>query len=354
MELHLHGSRAVVTAVSTALVTLGCRPAEPGEFSRRAFFNGRLDLTAAEGIADLIAAETNAQRQQALRQAGGALAMRLDGWDAQLVTLLAHQEASIEFTEDGVPHDIDHTVQRGISVLRESIADHLRQGGRAERLRSGVRIAILGAPNVGKSSLLNHLAGSDTAIVSHRPGTTRDVIEVRLDLNGIMVVIADTAGLRATTDEIEAEGIRRALRQAREADFLLVVAAPGIEDEPFMPETGVPVLQVWNKSDLGQGPADHLAVSIKTGAGLDRFMAVLNEKIAAVAGLSESATITRPRHRAALQEVDTWLAEASGSSLPELSAEALRAARQALGRLTGRTGVEAVLDAVFRDFCIGK
>lgn len=354
LELHLHGGRAVVAAVSAALVGLGCRPAEPGEFSRRAFLNGRLDLTRAEGIADLIAAETEGQRRQALRQAQGGLADRLDDWQDMLTTLLAHQEASIEFAEDGIPNDLDVRTRAGMVSLRQDIGKHLHSGHRAERLRSGVRVAIIGPPNVGKSSLLNHLSGSQAAIVSNHPGTTRDVVEVRLDVDGVVVLLADTAGLRRAEDDIEAEGIRRALAQADNADLVLLMNAAGVEDDGYAPDGSAEVLKIWNKSDLSSGPADHLAISISTGAGLAEFMVVLAQKVAHLAGPSDAATMTRPRHRAALLEMDARLAEATIALAPELVAEGLRAARHALGRLTGRIGVEAVLDAVFRDFCIGK
>lgn len=354
LELHLHGGRAVVAAVAETLVALGCRPAEPGEFSRRAFLNGRLDLTAAEGIADLIAAETEGQRRQALRQAKGALARNLDAWDVKLTQMLAHQEASIEFAEDGLPHDLEQQVQAGIDSLRSEISDSLIRGNQAERLRAGVRVAILGPPNAGKSSLFNCLAGSAAAIVSSKPGTTRDVIEVRLDLNGVVVLLADTAGLRATCDDIEAEGVRRALRVADAADLILWISAPDAPGHETPPRSSVPILDIWNKVDLQTGPANHICISTTTGNGIADLMVILADRVAGLAAMTTAATMTRPRHRAALLEMDAWLEEAVLAGLPEIRAEALRAARHALGRLTGRVGVEAVLDGVFRDFCIGK
>jgi tRNA modification GTPase len=359
-ELHLHGGPAVIAAVGGALATLGARPAEPGEFTRRAFLNGRMDLTAAEGIADLVAAETDAQRRQALRQAEGSLAALYGGWAGRLTRLLAHQEAAIEFAEDDLPTDLDDRARAGAAALRAEIAAHLDDGRRGERLRDGVLVAILGAPNAGKSSLLNALAGREAAIVSARAGTTRDVVEARLALAGVPVTLADTAGLREAADEIEQEGIRRARRRAEEADLVIAVfAADAPPDAATLAWAGPGAVVLANKVDLatpppaigGQAP---LAVSARTGAGLDALRARLELEVARLAGAAEGAVLTRPRHRAALSEAATWLAEAEGAPLPELAAEALRAATRALGRLTGRVGVEDVLDVVFRDFCIGK
>ncbi|EFH12266.1 tRNA uridine-5-carboxymethylaminomethyl(34) synthesis GTPase MnmE [Teichococcus cervicalis] len=359
-ELHLHGGRAVLEGVSAALLACGARPAEPGEFTRRAFLNGRLDLTAAEGIADLIDAETAAQRRQALRQAGGALAARYAGWGERLTRLLAHQEASIEFAEDGIPNDLDDEVRQGAATLAAEIAAHLADGGRGERLREGLWAAIIGAPNAGKSSLLNALAGREAAIVSARAGTTRDVVEVRLDLGGVPVLLADTAGLRDTPDEIEAEGVRRARRRAEEADLVIALfaadAAPDAETLALLrPGTVV----VANKVDLAAPPASiggiaPIALSARDGTGLDALRSLLEREAQSRAGLSEEASLTRPRHRAALGEAVDWLEEAQRAPLPELAAESLRAALRSLGRLTGRVGVEQVLDVVFGDFCIGK
>lgn len=359
-ELHLHGGRAVLEGVSEALLGLGLRPAEPGEFTRRAFLNGRMDLTAAEGIADLIAAETAAQRRQALRQAGGALARRYEGWSARLTRLLAHQEAAIEFAEDGLPNDLEAEVRASAAGLATEIRGHLDEGGRGERLREGLWVVILGAPNAGKSSLLNALAGRDAAIVSARAGTTRDIVEVRLDLGGVPVWLADTAGLRETPDEIEAEGVRRARRRAEEADLRIALfAADQPPDAATLALLDEATLVVASKVDLAPpvllpGGRRPLAISVRDGTGLEEFRRRLDRLAAERAGLTEEASLTRPRHRAALAEAVSWLDEAAAASMPELTAEALRAALRALGRLTGRVGVEAVLDVVFGDFCIGK
>jgi tRNA modification GTPase len=359
-ELHLHGGRAVLEGVSAALLACGARPAEPGEFTRRAFLNGRLDLTAAEGIADLIDAETAAQRRQALRQAGGALAIRYAGWAARLTRLLAHQEAAIEFAEDGLPNTLEQQMRDGAATLAAEIQAHLDDGGRGERLREGLWAAILGAPNAGKSSLLNALAGREAAIVSATAGTTRDVVEVRLELGGVPVLLADTAGLREAADEIEAEGVRRARRRAEEADLVIAVfAADSPPDAATLALLAPGVVVVANKTDLPPPPEQigglrPLGVSARSGAGLECLQEALAAAAAAQAGFSTEAGLTRPRHRAALGEAAGWLEEAVAAPLPELASEALRAALRALGRLTGRVGVEDVLDVVFGDFCIGK
>lgn len=359
-ELHLHGGPAVIAGVAEALVAAGARPAEPGEFTRRAFLNGKLDLTAAEGIADLIAAETAAQRRQALRQAEGALAALYDGWAARLTRLLAQQEAFIEFEDEDLPAGLDDAVGAAAAALRVEIEAHLADHGRGERLREGLLVAIVGAPNAGKSSLLNALVGREAAIVSARAGTTRDVVEARLDLGGVPVTLADTAGLREAADEIEAEGVRRARRRAEEADLILAVfAADAAPDAETLALVQPGVLVVANKTDLAPAPGEiggvaAIGISARTGEGLSVLKEALSDMVVAQAGLTAEAPLTRPRHRAALQETVGWLAELPGAALPELRAEALRAALRALGRITGRVGVEAVLDRIFGEFCIGK
>lgn len=362
-EFHLHGGRAVVAAVADALVSVGARPAEPGEFTRRAFLHGRLDLTAAEGIADLIDAETEAQRRQALRQSGGALGHLYASWTARLTRILARQEAFIEFEEEDLPEDLDARVGVEAAMLRDEIGAHLAASDRSERLREGLVFAILGAPNVGKSSLLNALAGRNAAIVSARAGTTRDLVEVVLDLGGVPVVLADTAGLRESADEIEAEGIRRALRRAEEASLLITVFAANQEPDDatlrILQRPDSSCLVVVNKCDLAAPPArlggqEILAVAAQTGEGLEVLRSRLADLAADRAGLTAAVGLTRPRHRAALEEAVHWLDDLSAAPLPEMRAEALRAALAAIGRITGRVGVEAILDLVFGEFCIGK
>jgi tRNA modification GTPase len=359
-ELHLHGGRSVIAGVMEALTAVGLRQAEPGEFTRRAFLHGKMDLTAAEGIADLVAAETAAQRRQALHQADGGLAKLYGGWAERLARLLAHQEAAIEFAEDGLPTDLDAKARAGAGELRAEIEAHLADARRGELLREGLVFAIIGAPNAGKSSLLNALVGREAAIVSARAGTTRDIVEARLDLAGVPVTLSDTAGLREAGDEIEAEGIKRAERRAQEAQLVITVFAA---DQPPDAETlrwvGSEALVLVNKCDLAPAPAaiadvPAMAVSAREGIGLTTLRDRLAEAAQRLTGAGQGNQLTRPRHRTALTEAVTLLAAAAEAGLAELTAEALRAALFALGRLTGRVGVEEILDIVFRDFCIGK
>jgi tRNA modification GTPase len=360
-ELHLHGGPAVIEAMAGALLAAGARPAEPGEFTRRAFLHGKLDLTAAEGIADLIAAETEAQRRQALRQAEGGLAALHRDWARRLTALLARQEAFIEFEEEDLPHDLDARVAAEAAALRTELLAHLDGAARGERVREGLSIAILGAPNAGKSSLLNALAGRDAAIVSPEAGTTRDVVEVRLVLAGVPATLADTAGLREAPGSIEAEGVRRARLRAGEADLRLLVFAADAEPdaETLTLAEGADALVVVNKLDLAAVPEalarfEPLPVSARTGEGVAGLRARLEAEAARRAGVADTAGLTRARHRAAVEEGCAWLARVPEAPLPELRADALRGALSALGRLTGRVGVEEILDVVFGEFCIGK
>ena len=364
VEFQVHGGRAVVDGLVDALVALpGLRPAEPGEFSRRAFLNGKLDLTEVEAVADMVAAETAAQRRQALRQLGGALRRQYDGWRARLVRCLAHVEADLDFPDEDLPAGIIAAVAPELAGMRQEIARHLDDGGAAERLRAGVAVAILGPPNAGKSSLLNRLARRDAAIVSHLAGTTRDVIEVHLDLDGVPVAVWDTAGLRAGGDAIEAEGVRRSRARAAEADLRLVVLDGA--RWPEVPEAvadmiDATALVVWNKADLrpatpgGPPAAEPVWISALTGAGLDMLERALSERVAALAGVAGGLAPTRARHRTALEDTRAALDRALAAPAPELAAEDLRLAARALGRITGRVDVEDLLDVVFRDFCIGK
>ncbi|PWC52618.1 tRNA uridine-5-carboxymethylaminomethyl(34) synthesis GTPase MnmE [Azospirillum sp. TSO22-1] len=360
-ELHLHGGRAVVAGVIEALGALpGLRVAEPGEFTRRAFENGKLDLTAAEGLADLVDAETSAQRRQALRQMEGALGRLYEGWRDRLTRALAHIEADIDFSDEDLPVGVADAVRPVLEALVTGIDAHLADGRRGERLREGLHIAIVGAPNAGKSSLLNALARREAAIVSARAGTTRDVIEVHLDLGGFPVVLADTAGLREAGDEIEEEGIRRALDRAAKADVKIAVFdATAPLDAATRALIDADTVVVLNKTDLAPAAIDvdgvlALPVSARTGVGLQE----LEERLAAfsadrMAGTGAPA-LTRARHRAALEECRDALARALIAPLPELAAEDVRLASRALGRITGRVDVEDLLDVIFRDFCIGK
>ena len=370
-EFHLHGGHAVVAGVIETLGTLpGLRPAEAGEFTRRAFDKGKLDLSEVEGLADLIAAETTAQRRQALRQMGGELSARVEAWRSRLLKAMAHLEAGIDFTEEEVPEDLEARVRLEIAALAPEIATALDDGGRGERLRAGLSVAIIGPPNAGKSSLLNALARREVAIVAEEAGTTRDVIEVHLDLGGYPVTLADTAGLRELAETggqagVEAEGIRRARARAESADLrLAVIDIRDIGKSPLARFAGPDRdrIVVLNKADLGGGPESNLVggevtcvVSARTGAGLDALIARLTAEAARRLGSGGTEpAITRARHRAALSEALAALERARGAAGIELMAEDLRLAARALGRIAGRVDVEDLLDVIFRDFCIGK
>ncbi len=365
VEFHIHGGPAVVSALLDALAALpGLKPAEPGAFTRRAFEVGLLDLTEAEGIADLIEAETEAQRIQAQRQSGGALHRLYDGWRARLLALTAALEATLDFSDQDLPDDAASALGPGIAGLVDEIAAHLDDSRRGERLREGFSIAILGAPNAGKSSLLNRLSGRDAAIVSAHAGTTRDVIEVRMDLGGWPVTLADTAGIGAPRGAIEAEGVRRAEARAESADLKLVILDgarwPALDGRSLALADHAALL-VLNKSDLLPPPLPVeaagralLAVSCKTGDGIDGLLeAVATTVEEHYPALAEPA-LTRARHRQALTECLESLRRAAASPADERAAEELRLAARALGRITGRVDVEDMLDIVFREFCIGK
>lgn len=361
VELHIHGGRAVVASMLRALATLpGLRAAQPGEFTRRAFENGKLDLTEVEGLADLIDAETEAQRAQALRQMEGALGQLYEGWRARLMRALAYAEAEIDFPDEEVPGDLIAKLGPGIAALESEIAAHLDDGRRGERLRDGVEVAIVGPPNAGKSSLLNRLAGRDAAIVSDEAGTTRDILEVRLDIGGVPVTLADTAGLREAAGAIEQEGVRRALARAEAADLRIVMVAPGaagIGNGFALARPGD--LRVLNKVDLGAVVPDGvIGISALTGQGIDALEAALAERVGSTYEAREHPVITRARHREGLSDCAASLARAEAALKAgrdaELVAEDLRLAVRALGRLTGRVDVEDLLDVIFRDFCIGK
>lgn len=366
-EFHLHGGRAVVEGVLGALGGVpGLRPAEAGEFTRRAFERGKLDLTEVEGLADLIDAETAGQRRQALRQMSGALGRLYEGWRQSLIGALAHAEAEIDFPDEDLPAALSRKIAPAVDRLTEEIAAHLADGGRGERLRDGVEVVILGPPNVGKSSLLNRLAGRDAAIVSEEAGTTRDVVEVRLDLAGIPVTLADTAGLREAASAIEQEGVRRALARAENADLRLWIAATDRDGglAGGFGQAGPDDVRVVNKIDLAQGSAatyetaGAFAISADRGDGIDRLVEALTTRVSASYGVTEAPAVTRARHRVGLEEAVRHLKRAAEAlrigGETELLAEDLRLAARALGRITGRIDVEDLLDVIFRDFCIGK
>ena len=400
-ELQLHGGHAVVAAVLAALSQIeGLRPAEAGEFTRRAFENGKLDLTAVEGLADLVMAETEGQRRQAFRQMSGALRDRSENWRTQLIQALALVDARIDFSDEAdVPQDLVMLALQIARALEGDIASVLAEGNRGERLREGFVVAIAGPPNAGKSTLLNRIAKREAAIVSPYAGTTRDVIEVHLDLDGLPVTFLDTAGIRETYDPVEREGVRRARERAAAADLILWVVDTQRASRPNEGH-GVPVWLIRNKLDLQQGlsqrnerqlqskgksepvfqvnnPLKNMVskeltqkseieftfnesmfdVSAKTGEGFDVLLGALARLAEKILAGAENVLVTRERHRRALQDALAALRRALAPDLSireDLLAEELRLAARALGRLTGRVDVDDVLDVIFRDFCVGK
>ena len=384
-EFHVHGGRAVLAALFAALSTLEhMRAAEPGEFTRRAFENGKLDLTEAEGLDDLIHADTDRQRSQALRQLKGLLGDRARDWRAQIIEASALIEAGIDFSDEGdVPVELIAAALAKIKTLLDEIQQVLVEQGRSERLREGLVVAIAGPPNVGKSTLMNQLARREVAIVSPHAGTTRDIIEVQLDLDGYPVTVIDTAGIRETADPVEQEGVRRARARAAEADLVLwLVDARGEKDlEKGLERGAAPAWVLRNKIDLdavesdaaglrldavnsGQ-PADYLRqtprhadfeISASRGDGILQLIAAMIAFAQNYFGAGEGGLITRERQRKLLQETAASL-QRSLSAIEkgeELAAEDLRIAARSLGRLLGRVDVEDVLDVIFREFCIGK
>ncbi|MGB7263238.1 MAG: tRNA uridine-5-carboxymethylaminomethyl(34) synthesis GTPase MnmE [Albidovulum sp.] len=354
-ELHLHGSMATIAAVLRALGEIkGLRLAEPGEFTRRALENGCLDLARVEGLADLIEAETEAQRKQALRVLSGAVGRRAEAWRSDLIRAAALLEATIDFADEDVPVDVVPEVSGLIERVLISLRDELNGFGAAERIRDGFEVAIVGAPNAGKSTLLNALAGREAAITSEIAGTTRDVIEVRMDLGGLAVTILDTAGLRETDDYVEGIGVRRAVERARLAD-LRVFLTEG-NDLPLL-DTMPDDIIVRAKADLRKGSDDLLGVSGVSREGLTELMSMISERLSKRA--LSAGLITRDRHRQAvvlaIGAMESGANELlSGHERSELAAENLRQAVRALDALVGRVDVEHLLDEIFSSFCIGK
>jgi tRNA modification GTPase len=405
-EFHLHGGGAVVRAIASALASIGCRMAEAGEFTRRAFEGGKLDLAEVEGLADLIHAETEAQRRQALAQLDGALSDRIEEWRSDIIKIMAYSETEIDFPDEDLPENVADARLTQLQELRAEIVAELAQKKRGEILRIGFRVAILGAPNAGKSSLLNLLARRPAAIVSPQPGTTRDIIEVQMDVEGYPVILTDTAGLREAENPVESEGIARAHAAAQNADLKLVLfdatAAPDQASLSLCDENTIVVL---NKTDLlsdtssqhklgsispplarlrqgfggfesirppkleerrrkgggrdGVQNAPRFALSAKTGAGLQELINAISTKLRSLTETNSSAPLlTRQRHAEALAEtlnyLDRALAALAKKSPSELTAEELRLASRSLARITGEVDVEDLLDVIFRDFCVGK
>ena len=368
-EFQVHGGRAIIQAMFDALDCFeGFRPAEPGEFARRGFDNGKIDLTAAEGIADLIDAETEAQRRQAQAQAGGALTALYDGWRYELIQAQALVEAAIDFSDEG---DVGEQAYRGalniVTPLADNIAKHLAAAHSGEIIRSGFRVVIAGPPNAGKSSLLNALAKRDVAIVSDEAGTTRDAIEIHLDLDGLLVIVTDTAGLRTAASRVEQEGIRRTFDRARAADLVLWVQDATAQSSVDIPDelASIDCINVFNKVDLladivsvstMDRNKDTIAISVKEEVGLERLAAAIVASARRAMHMTDQVVPTNARHKKHLSIAADQLRiflDADMSDL-ELRAEDLRIAASALGRLTGRIDVEDILDQIFSRFCVGK
>ena len=371
VELHVHGGRAVIEGVLNTLSLIGgLRAAEPGEFTRRAYESGKMDLTEAEGLNDLIHASTAAQRDLALKQMDGSLRYLYEEWRGLLIHHLAHLEADIDFPDEDLPEGVAASVRPQVSLLKDKITQHLVDGRRGEALRDGYRIVILGEPNAGKSSLMNALASSDVAIVSDEAGTTRDVLETQLNLEGFPVRLIDTAGLRDGGGAVEREGIRRAIERAGDADLKLVLTRA--DEWPKVPEQTkallddktilviaqtdlVPMFHV-EQSELPQNIAGHFMLSVKDRDSFIGLMKMLTAHVKDAMELREAPVLTRVRHRRALEEVVTHLVrfDLTAGMDAVLAAEDVRMAARSLGSITGLIGVEDVLDVVFSEFCIGK
>lgn len=362
-EFQLHGGRAVVDAMLDVLARLqGLRPAEAGEFTRRSFLNGKMDLVEAEALADLIAAETEAQRRFAVASAGGAQSLLYAGWRRRILHARAMIEAELDFADEAdVPGSVSGRVWADMAALAAEIGDHVAGFHRAEIIREGFSVVIAGAPNAGKSSLLNALTRRDVAIVTDEPGTTRDLVHVALDLDGVKVIVTDTAGIRDDAGKVEAIGIERARASVREADLVVHLQDLSTGAELVLPETGAEVLRVGSKVDLRNGGAVvrdagiDLEISARSGHGISELVGIMAAKAKAATGNVDTLIPARARHVALLRKAKMHLIESleEGSAL-ELRAEALRQAGEAFGRIAGTLDVEEVLGLIFSEFCIGK
>ena len=359
VELHIHGSRAVINILIKLLSNINnFRLASPGEFAKRAFLNGKMDLTAAEGLADLIESETLMQQQQAIRQVQGELANLYNSWKSKLIRSLALIEAYIDFPEDDVPEQVIAEVNQIVISMKDTIYCYLNDNNRGEILRRGIMVAIIGAPNVGKSSLLNYLAQRDVAIVSNIAGTTRDVIEVNLDLAGYPVTIADTAGIRESLDVIEQEGVTRALKKAEDADIKVLMLSSCDEnsfDQEIVSLADENTIILMNKIDKQEAIINGaICVSVKENIGLDLFLDKLSQMIDEKFSPANEPVLTRQRHRQFLNLCYEHLCRFDLNNHLELACEDLRLASRALGQIVGIIDVETILDEIFINFCIGK
>jgi len=368
-EIHCHGSRAVIDAL---LARLGTKDdflmAKPGEFTHRSFMNGKMDLSSVEGLADLIEAETATQLHQAWAQIDGALRAPVMAWRGELVEIAAQLEALIDFADEDLPDAVESALRTSTGDLRLALASHLDDGGAGELVRDGVTIAFIGPVNAGKSTILNGLAGRAAAIVSDEAGTTRDIIQIRLDLGGVPATILDTAGIRDESGKIEAEGIRRSVEAAGFAKLVLVIldgsdpAWPAARDK-IDQLTGQPKFYILNKADQGlaapsaSASDEMMAISAKNPADIEKLIAKLAKLLVPINHADTSVIITRQRHRHAMQEAHDALSRALGHDFqdaPEMAAEDFRVAAVALGRITGEIDVEELLGSIFSAFCIGK
>lgn len=363
VELHIHGSKAVTSSVLECLSKInGLRLAEPGEFSKRAFYNNKMDLTEAEGLADLIDAETSEQQKYAIRQMEGSLKNLYEGWRNTLLSVMAHIEAYIDFPDEDLPSDIIDNIQNTVFKIKEDISKHLSDGNIGERLRDGFRVVILGEPNAGKSSLLNSIAKREAVIVSDIAGTTRDAIDIHIDINGYPVIFTDTAGLRNTDEQIEQKGIEIAYKKAEDADIVVCLfdSLKNIPQE-FENVKENKKIYVANKIDklsdeqkIGISNKGYLLISAKHNKGIDALLQTISSKIKDRFTSSSGVLITRQRYREALYNTINYLSEFSFDKEIELSAEDIRLACREIGKITGRIEVDEILDKIFGSFCIGK
>ncbi|MDH7798001.1 MULTISPECIES: tRNA uridine-5-carboxymethylaminomethyl(34) synthesis GTPase MnmE [unclassified Beijerinckia] len=361
VELQIHGGRASIAAVLRVLgAHPSCRSAEPGEFTKRAFTNGKMDLVAVEGLADLIDAQTDLQRRQALNQTDGALARQIDGLRESLIEVMALVEASIDFADEGeAPAFEPAQLAALLQDMRMRLTDALASYRRAEIVREGFTVLLSGPPNAGKSSLLNHIAGREAAIVSDIPGTTRDLLEVTFDLEGLPVVLIDSAGIHEAGDEVERIGIERARSRSEHADLVLWLSDRAETDVPLVMERDDrQSIRIRTKTDMGRSTLGGLdvAISTRTGEGVDTLLALVRERLFAVENFAETAVVTSARQFAALSDavagINRALMRIAGQ--PEVLAEELRSVAVSLGRVSGRIGVEDLLDSIFARFCFGK